>query len=64
MASGIEKILPSRFNNIFFAEAVWRLRYDTLRRSVRLVYTFYNYLIGEIFRKYKKVNFEVIYEKF
>lgn len=64
MASGIEKILPLRFNNIFFAEAIWRLRYDTLRRSVRLVNTFYNYLIGEIFRKYKKINFEVINEKF
>ena len=64
MASGLEKILPEKFNHIFFAEALWRLRFDTIRRSGRLIYTFYYYLLGEIFRKYKKINFIVINEKF
>ena len=64
MASGIEKILPERFSNIFFAEALWRLRFDTLRRLRRLLYTFFYYLLGEIFHKYKKMNFLIINEKF
>jgi glycosyltransferase involved in cell wall biosynthesis/UDP-N-acetyl-D-mannosaminuronic acid transferase (WecB/TagA/CpsF family) len=64
MASGLEKILPERFSHIFFAEALWRLKFDTFRRLARLIYTFYYYLLGEIFHKYKKMNFVITNEKF
>ena len=57
MASGVEKVLPERFSKIFFAESLWRLQYDTRRRLVRLLQTFFWYIQGELVGKYKKIKF-------
>ena len=64
MASGVEKSLPDKFANIFFAEAIWRLQFDTKRRLMRLAESFFYYLIGEIKRKFKNLNIRVLNEKF
>jgi UDP-N-acetyl-D-mannosaminuronic acid transferase (WecB/TagA/CpsF family) len=64
MASGIEKPLPEKYNKIFFLEALWRLQFDTYRRIKRLSETFLYYLIGEIFRSYKNIKFNIINGKF
>jgi hypothetical protein len=64
MLSGQEKPLPEKYKNIFFAEALWRLQYDTSRRIKRLWETFYFYLFGEIFRKFKRIKIFILNEKF
>jgi UDP-N-acetyl-D-mannosaminuronic acid transferase (WecB/TagA/CpsF family) len=56
MAAGLEKPLPDIFKNIFFAETLWRLQFETKRRSIRLLESFYYYFVGEIFRKYQKIE--------
>jgi colanic acid biosynthesis glycosyl transferase WcaI len=57
MASGLEPPLPNYFSKIFFAETLWRLRFDTSRRLARLIETLYSYTKGEILKKYKKITF-------
>ena len=58
MASGLEKPLPDKYSNIFFAETLWRLQFDTLRRFKRLFETICYYIKGEILGEYKKIKFE------
>jgi glycosyltransferase involved in cell wall biosynthesis len=43
MVSGSEKIVPEIIANFEF---LWRLRYETIRRAVRLLSTFYYYIKG------------------
>jgi glycosyltransferase involved in cell wall biosynthesis len=43
MVSGSEKIVPEIFSNFEF---LWRLRYETHRRALRLLSTFYYYIQG------------------
>ncbi len=64
MASGVEKSVPVKFTKFFFAEALWRLQFDTIRRLTRLVESFFYYLMGEIKREYKNINIRVLNEKF
>jgi colanic acid biosynthesis glycosyl transferase WcaI len=64
MASGVEKSVPNKFANIFFAEAIWRLQFDTMRRITRLAESFLYYLIGEIKKDYKYINIRILNEKF
>jgi glycosyltransferase involved in cell wall biosynthesis len=64
MASGVEKSVPDKFAKIFFAEALWRLQFDTTRRLTRFVESFFYYLMGEIKREYKNINIRVLNEKF
>ena len=64
MASGEEKSLPERYSNLFFAEALWRLQFEPTRRIKRLIETFIYYLKGELVRKYNKLKFKVLNEKF
>ena len=48
IVSGLEKEVPKFF---YPFEFLWRLRYETLRRSSRLIVTFLNYIIGKYFKK-------------
>ena len=64
MASGEEKSLPERFSNLFFAEALWRLQFEPIRRIKRLIESFLYYFKGEFSGKYNKLKFIVINEKF
>ena len=64
MASGDEKSLPDKYLNLFFAEALWRLQFEPRRRINRLIETFLYYFKGEILRKYSKLKFKVLNEKF
>jgi glycosyltransferase involved in cell wall biosynthesis len=48
IASGEEKAVPSIIKNFEF---LWRLRYETLRRLVRLIETFIYYINGRFFKK-------------
>jgi len=57
MSSGTEKPLPEKFSNIFFAETLWRLQFDTKRRFLRLIETFFWYVQGELSGKFKKIKF-------
>lgn len=57
MASGIETPLPNFLSKIFFAETLWRLRFDTRRRLARLVETLFSYTKGEVLRKYDRIIF-------
>jgi glycosyltransferase involved in cell wall biosynthesis len=57
MASGLEPPLPKYFSKVFFAETLWRLRFDTRRRLARLLETLFSYIKGEILKKYKKITF-------
>ena len=58
IASGEEKVVPKILSNFEF---VWRLRYETLRRTKRLLTTFFYYLYGRFFNK-KIKNLKIIYE--
>jgi UDP-N-acetyl-D-mannosaminuronic acid transferase (WecB/TagA/CpsF family) len=62
MVVGDEKPVPLYLENILGAEAVWRLRNDTYRRSVRLIITLTYYLLGELFDSFKKIKGYVINE--
>jgi len=57
MASGLEAPLPNFLSKIFFAETLWRLRFDTRRRLARLLETLFSYTKGEVLKKYKKITF-------
>jgi glycosyltransferase involved in cell wall biosynthesis len=56
VASGDEKVIPKLFDTLNI-EFIWRLRTDTRRRIVRLIYTFYFYIYAEITLRYKKIKF-------
>jgi hypothetical protein len=64
MVIGKEKPIPNSLNNFFFAEAVWRLQYETKRRLFRLFQTLFYYFIGIINKDYKKYLFQIKDEKF
>ena len=53
--SGLEKEVPKL---IYPFEFIWRLRYETTRRTIRLISTFYSYLRGKYFKK-KLVNLNI-----
>ena len=57
MLSGIEKPVPKMFSNYEF---IWRLRYETKRRTIRLVKTFYFFVLGFFTNKIKKLNVKII----
>ena len=48
IVSGLEKEVPGF---LYPFEFIWRLRYETFRRSARLLKTFYSYVIGKYFKK-------------
>ena len=56
MASGEEKVVPEILNK-FNLEFLWRLRTDTKRRVLRLFYTFFFYLYGELTFRYNRIKF-------
>jgi hypothetical protein len=57
IASGEEKVVPKK---IYYLEFLWRLRYDTLRRLYRLIYTFFLFLYGRyITNKINKISISV-----
>ena len=56
MASGLEKPLPEKYSKFFFAESLWRLQYDTLRRLKRLIETLIYYVKGEVSGAYSKIK--------
>jgi hypothetical protein len=45
---------------VWGAEALWRLKRDTLRRAVRLFKTFYYYILGEILGRFKNIKGNII----
>lgn len=58
IASGIEEAVP---NSLYSLEFVWRLKYETRRRLIRLINTFTNYLIGRfIYKSFKDLKIKVI----
>ena len=58
MISGIEKPVPKILNNFEF---LWRLRYETRRRIIRLIQTFYYFTYGLIAtKKIKELNVKII----
>jgi len=58
IASGIEKEVPNLLYNVEF---LWRLRYETTRRFIRLISTLYFYFIGKyIYKKLSNINIKVI----
>jgi len=63
MISGFEKPVPKYLENIFFAESLWRLQFETKRRTARLLTSIFYYLIGEICGKFKNIEFENLNEK-
>jgi UDP-N-acetyl-D-mannosaminuronic acid transferase (WecB/TagA/CpsF family) len=56
VASGDEKPVPDILNK-FNLEFLWRLRTDTKRRVLRLIYTFSLYFYGELTFRYKRIKF-------
>ena len=56
IASGEEKEVPNFF---YYAEFLWRLRYDTIRRLIRLVVSFFYFTKGYFISK----NIDQIYVK-
>ena len=54
MLSGEEKVVPKILYNYEF---LWRLRFDTRRRVIRLVSTFYHYLVGKYITKKFEQNY-------
>jgi glycosyltransferase involved in cell wall biosynthesis len=48
IASGAERSVPQIFSNFEF---LWRLRYETLRRTIRLLETFFYFLYGRFISK-------------
>jgi glycosyltransferase involved in cell wall biosynthesis len=63
MISGSEKPVPKNLENIFFAETLWRLQFETKRRVARLLISIYYYFIGEIRGTFKNIEFENLNEK-
>jgi len=62
IASGSEKKVPKIFDKLNL-EFLWRLRTDTRRRILRLLYTLYAYLLGELKFKYNRIKFNMYNEK-
>lgn len=58
ISSGEEKEVPKILSSF---EYLWRLRYDTIRRTQRLIKTFIYYIIGKYINKSIK-NIKIIYE--
>ena len=58
IACGDEKEVPKFLYNFEF---LWRLRYETWRRSKRLTQSLYNYLVGKYINK-SISNLKIIYE--
>jgi len=58
IVSGDEKVVP---NILYNFEFLWRLRYETWRRSKRLTQSLYNYLVGKYINK-SISNLKIIYE--
>jgi glycosyltransferase involved in cell wall biosynthesis/UDP-N-acetyl-D-mannosaminuronic acid transferase (WecB/TagA/CpsF family) len=56
VASGDEKLIPKLFDRLNI-EFIWRLRTDTRRRILRLIYTFCFYIYAEMTLRYKKIKF-------
>jgi len=57
IASGEERVVPKK---IYYLEFLWRLRYDTLRRFNRLIYTFFLFLYGRyITNKINKISISI-----
>ena len=56
VASGEEKAVPMVLDKLNL-EFLWRLRTDFKRRVLRLFYTFYYYLYGEITFRYNRIKF-------
>jgi UDP-N-acetyl-D-mannosaminuronic acid transferase (WecB/TagA/CpsF family) len=58
IVSGLEKEVPTYFTKY---EYIWRLRYDTKRRAIRLIVTFFNYLLGKyILKTYVNKTYKII----
>ena len=64
MISGDEKPIPSKFDYFFFSETVWRLQFETIRRTKRLLSTFIFYLRGELLGKFTNLKLKILNEKF
>ena len=62
MVVGDEKPVPLYLENVLGAEAIWRLKNDTYRRSVRLVTTLIYYLSGELFGSFRRIKGYVVNE--
>jgi UDP-N-acetyl-D-mannosaminuronic acid transferase (WecB/TagA/CpsF family) len=62
MVVGDEKPVPLYLENVLGAEAIWRLKNDTYRRSVRLITTLIYYLSGELFGSFRRIKGYVINE--
>jgi colanic acid biosynthesis glycosyl transferase WcaI len=62
MVVGDEKPVPLYLENVLGAEAIWRLKNDTYRRSVRLITTLIYYLSGELFGSFRKIKGYVVNE--
>ena len=61
IASGEEKEVPYYF---YYAEFLWRLRYDTLRRLIRLFNSFYYFLNGYfVSKKINNLNVKLLSKK-
>ena len=63
MVVGDEKPVPIYLENILGVEAIWRLRSDTYRRSIRLISTLIFYIIGELFGSFKEIRGYVLNDK-
>ena len=64
MLVGKEKPIPDYLNKFFFAETLWRLQYETKRRSVRLFKSLFYYSRGIINKELKKYKFNTKDEGF
>ena len=56
VASGDERVIPKLFDKLNI-EFIWRLRTDTKRRVLRLLYTFCFYIYAEITLRFNKIKF-------
>ena len=58
IASGVEESVPKYLVNLEF---LWRLRYETFRRTLRLLETFYYFFYGRfVISKIKNLNVKII----
>jgi glycosyltransferase involved in cell wall biosynthesis len=64
MISGDERSIPKKFDTFFFSETVWRLQFETIRRTKRLLLTFIFYIKGELFGKFTNLKLKILNEKF
>ena len=60
MIVGDEKPVPEYLENVWGAEAFWRLKHDTYRRTLRLFKTFYYYILGEILGRFRNIKGNII----